>query len=286
MSILSSAKGFAGRALLFAKDKSPELCFVGGVIALIGAGYCLWNGKDKCRKILDDHKDSMAEIKEDETAEKCTPKQAKSRRFRTNMKTAVAFAKVFVPIALLSVGSVTLFGKSTAIYKGRYLASAAVIAEQNKQISALQGVLEGNLPEGKTIQDVLQEAGLDLGGPVYELWFDERSREFILGDYDANRDTLLRMIRVLTDKLHGEWAIYLNQIIKYMDLHTGNEHGTIGIDAGQIMGVSLSTNPEDGAVGEIDLGIDWEKTDFAEPILLRIRCDKTPLLGRIGMAKK
>lgn len=295
MSILTTVKGIAARGFMIVKDKSPELCFIGGVVAMAAAGYCLWNGKEKVKKALDERTDAMADIKFKEqmvndgelSPEEYPLKKAKSERFHTNMKTAVAFVKIFAPIVLLSVGSVALFGKSTSIYKGRYLASAAVIAEQNKYIKSLENqVVEstpGGLPEGMTLQEFL--ATLDLSGP-YEFWFDERSREFIDGNYDANRKTLLRMYRILNDKKRAEWALYLNQVIKYMDIHTGNEHSCMGTDLGQIMGFSMSKNPEDGAEETIEFGIDWDNTDFSKPVLLRFNCDKKPLIGRVGMAKK
>ena len=291
--LLTKARGLAGRAFLIAKDKSPELCFVGGIAAMVAAGYFVWNGKDKVRKALYDHKEAMAKIKEKEqqvkdgeiSIEEYPLKEAKRARFRTNMKTAVAFVKIFAPIVLLSLGSVTLFGKSTAIYKGRYLASAAVITEQNKYIKSLEDQIEGGLPEGKTLHDTLAE--MDLEGP-FEFWFDERSREFDVSEYahDTNKRTLLKMQRVLNDKLQAEWAMYGNQAIKYMDLHTGNEHSCIGTDAGQIKGWTLSENPDDGADGFIDFGIDWDNTDFSQAVLIRFNWDKKPLPGRIGMAKK
>lgn len=276
--LIQAGRHLAGKAIFFAKDKSPEICFVGGIACIIGAGYFLWNAKGKCAEVLEEYRKDMEPVKEMEKLvesgviplerHKEAISNIKKDRLAFGMKAAVAFVRIFAPVVLLTLGGFALFGKSTAIYKGRYLASAAVCAEQNRYIEELQKGEGGELKIPK--------------GP-YVLWFDERSREFVPGDAEGNKMRLIRAITYAEDKRRTEGACFGNQFIKFLDLHTGNER-IIGTQVGQIMGWSDSKNPEDGAAGYVDVGIDWDNTDFGEPILLIPNWDKTPLWNRCGMA--
>lgn len=295
--LINTAKSAASRVAFFMKDKSPELCFVGGVVSLIAAGYFVWNGKAKCEEAMKKHEERMKRIQELEEAVRkgaldpaeITPKEIKGQKRHYCMKTAVEFAKIFAPIAILTITSIGLFGKSTAIYKGRYLASAAVCTQQSKYIKQLEEQLgEDKVKELSTpVKD--PDTMVILAPPLSEapvFFFDCRSREWIDGDPEATKCNLKRLYNVANDLLRiNKKGIFLNQIVKLLDLHTGTDC-IIGTEQGQIYGWSMSKNPDDGADGYIDFGVDWDNTDFSQDVLIRFNCDKRPLLGRSGMSKR
>lgn len=292
--IIRAAKGMGARAVFLAKERSPELCFVGGVICILGAGYFTWNAKAKCEEVLKEHKENLERVKKTEEAvnsgeidpEKYTSKMARADRRHYMMKTAVAFVKIFAPIVLLTLGGFTLFGKSTLIYKGRYLASAAICAEQNKYIKQL----EEQIGEEK-LKELSPKSPEDEGKPGVlkkpnEFWFDELSGNFIEGDGFANKN-FLQMQEIFWDnKLQAEGAIFGNQVIKSLHLWTGSNK-IRGTKKGQNCGWTLSKNPRDGAAGHISFGIDWENAPlefFEKPVLIRLNWDATEIIDRAGLA--
>lgn len=288
-----------GKKTAFAlKDKSPELCFIGGVGALIAAGYFVWNGKAKCEEILEEHKKNMDRVKETEEAvrngdidpQEYTPKQAAADKRHYCMKTAIAFVKVFAPIVILTITSIGLFGKSTAIYKSRYLASVAVCAEQSKYIKQLEEQIGEEKLEDLKIKspDEPEDGERDPLIPPNSFWFDERSCNFVPGDPVANRTFLINMQNYYDDEVHHGVPVLGNDVIRALDIKTGNDpKAPQGTQKGQIMGWTNSKNPADGAAGFVDFGcFDIHKNvDFGEPILLTFNWDKTPIISRCGMSK-
>lgn len=303
--VLRPIKGAAQRALFFAKDKSPELFFIGGVVSMAAAGYFTWNGKAKCEKILDEYQENMKKVKEMEEAVKSGkvdpseygPKDAKRDRLYYGMKAAVGFARVIGLIVVLAGGSVLCFGRSTGTYKKRYLEGAAVIASQNQYIKQLEGQIgEEKLEEMKPKSPSEETDGetLSFSGP-FQFWFDETSHNFVPDDPEANRFFLWNAQQHLNDILElrtkngKNGAVTGNEQLEYLDIHTGNdENAPVGTQAGAIMGNSKSKNPRDKAAGYIDFGI-WginQNIDFGKPILLTMNWDATPVLSRSGMAKR
>lgn len=303
--IVTAAKSFGGRVAFKAKDKSPELFFIGGVVSMGLMAYKLWNAKTRCEEITEEYKQNIAKVEAmqervrqgDIPADKYTPKQATSDKRKYGMKAAVAFAKVIVPIALLGFTSIGCFGKTTTILKGRNAVSAAVIAKQNQRIKELEEVVgEDKLKE---IQPKSPKEETDKEKPItrppHTYWFDERSENFIKGDPESNRFFLSHAQDIWTDELHRRTkdgqvkaAILGNEVIQYLDIKTGNPDGIVGTQEGAIMGWSMSKNPEDQADGYISFGCFniHKDVDFGEPILLEFNFDATPVLGRSGMSKR
>ena len=286
------------------KDKSPELFFIAGVISMGGMAYCLWNAKTRCEEIKEEYHKNLEEVKKvedavrtgDIPADAYTPKQATSDKRKYGMRAAVAFAKVFVPIALLGLTSIACFGESTALWKGRYIASSAIIAKQSKEIQQLREMVGD-----EKLAEVQPKSPTEAGNkeeftPLssYSYWFDERSSNFIKDDPESNRFFLSHAQDIWTDELRRRTAdgtrpgaVLGNEVIQYLDIKTGNPDGVVGTQDGQIMGWSMSQNPNDHADGYISFGCFsiHKDVDFGQPILLTFNYDSTPVLGRTGMAK-
>lgn len=286
--VIRAAKSAGAKVVFFAKDKSPEICFIGGVAGVIAAGYFTWNAKAKCEKVLEEHRADMERIQEAlDTVDRYTIQDAKADKRRYGMKAAVGFAKIFAPIVLLTLGSFTLFGKSTLIYKGRYLATAAVCAEQNKYIKQLEaqiGKKKLEELEPKTLEEF--NSSDTLKSPT-SFFFDSNSKNFERGDGYANRLFLMLQEQYWNDKLQSEGVIFGNQVIKALDLCTNNKNKYVkGTKKGQTYGWSTSEDPAHGADGCLSFGVNYDLPDeyFEEGVLIKFNWDKTPILGRSGMS--
>lgn len=290
MNALKAIRGFGGRVAFQLKDKSPEIYFIGGVVSLAVGAYFLWNGKAKCEQITEEYEDHLKDIEQKLqwaqegiiTPDEYTPEDAKKDKRHYGMKAAVAYARVIGAIALFEVGGTVLCGKAVGKYRKRFLAASGVIAQQAQRISQLESMIDPEKIKEANPKSPFDELAFE--GP-FQIWFDERSRNFVPNNHQANKNFLWLALNYWSNRLDIEDAVFLNQIIKYIDAHTGSDQ-IIGTQAGQIMGVTKSKDPKHGAVGRIDFGIDWEHTDFSQPVLLTIPCDKTPILNRCGMAKR
>ena len=290
MNALKAIRGFGGKVAFKLKDKSPEICFVGGVVSLAIGAYFLWNGKAKCEQITEEYEANIEKIEERIrqvqegviAPSAYTPEDAKKDKLHYGLKAAVAYARVIGAIALFEVGGTVLCGKAVGKYRKRFLAASGVIAQQAQRISQLEGMIDPEKLKEANPKSPFDELAFE--GP-FQIWFDERSRNFVSGNPQANKNFLWLAMNYWNNRLDIDDVVFLNQIIRYLDAHTGSDQ-IIGTQAGQIMGVTKSKNPKHGAVGHIDFGIDWDHTDFSQPVLLTIPCDKTPVLSRCGMAKR
>lgn len=303
--VIRAAKGTAGRVAFIAKDKSPELCFIGGVISLGAAAYFIWNGKEKFQKVRHEFKTCMENVAEKEQMVRdgeidpaeYTPKDAKIERRRYTFKAIRAYVRVFFPILLLAFGGVGLMHKSVDIWKGRYVASAAVVAKQNEYIRELEDQvgeekLEELHPKSPT-EEAESEEDHKLR-PPHSYWFDERSKNFVKGNPEANRFFLAHAEEYFNDILcmrtqdgKKPGGILGNEMLEYLDIKCGSDE-IVGTQEGAVMGNTKSKDKKDHAAGYVDFGVFHtnKKVDFGQPILLTFNWDATPILGRIGMPKR
>ena len=298
---LNAAKGAVWRAGFFIKDKSPELCFIGGTISLVAAGYFLWNGKEKFKAVKEEYDKDVKDLKGDEILVReefekpdyLTPKMAKERKRKYTVKAIKAYIKVFFPILIFSVAGIGLMGNAVNILKSRNIAQAAIIAKQNEEIQRLKDATDEEKLEELYPKSPI-EGGEDSPLPPYTYLFGENSDNFIKDNPAANRFFVLGAQNYWNDQLeirtaHGTkpGGVLINEILEYMNIKTGNDKAT-GTVEGHLMGCTKSKNPKDKAAGYIDFGVfDIKKgIDFGKPFYITINVDATPIYDRMGLPKR
>ena len=294
----------------FVIEKSPELFFAGGVICLAAGAYGIWVARPKYEEALESHRSREERRKEAErTCPEYTPENSRQDRAHNWMKTAVEFGKIFGPPVICLTVAIVCFGKSTLIFKGRYLVAAAAFSQEAKWSAKLEEALGqekvDELRAGEKIElmnfgpgDYAESHDVyvkpDVVPPFTYEFSDATCGEFRKDDPEANRTFLDGMEKTLTNTLRRRATrdkpgyMFLNEVLTALDIHTAGDE-TI-TQEGQIFGWTYYDDPKlnekYGCDGFISFGYRGQQRfiDGNEPAaMLHFNCDKTPIIDRCGI---
>lgn len=286
----------------FVIEKSPELFFASGVICLAVGVYGVWTARPKYEEALEAHKEREDRRKEAErNCPEYTPENSRQDRAHNWMKTAVEFGKIFGPPVICIVASIICFGKSTLIFKGRYLVAAAAFSQEAKWSAKLEEALGPekvnelradkveifNELDGVSTSETLYFPAEDAPPFTYE-FSDETSGLYRKNDPEANRTLVDGMEKTLTTTLRRRvrkdkpGRMYLNEVFGAIDLSPDpNDPDEKESQEGQLFGWTLYDDPKlnekYGCDGFVSFGYDPQTG------LFHFNCDKTPIIDRSGI---
>lgn len=135
MKFLEVVKNNANKGLLIAKKHSPEILAVVGVVGVVTSTVLACKATTKIETIIDDHKEIMTAIREQEIGEEYSEEDRKKDTVITYTKTAVNLAKLYAPAVGLGVISLGCLLASNKILRKRNAALGAALIAADKAFS-------------------------------------------------------------------------------------------------------------------------------------------------------
>lgn len=272
--LMASVKKVASKTKMKVQKRSPEILLAAGIIGLVTSTVLACKASTKIGDILDDHQESMDEIKHgldnpDKLTEEYTPEDAKKDTTIVYVNTGVKFVKLFAPVAILGAASIFSILASHNIMNQRNAALASAYAavdhgfkEYRERVKDKYGdevdkemrfgtkaeninVIETD-EEGKDkkVKKAVNVVDRETAGD-YTFFFDELSPYWVK-DGDYNRTFLLAQQQYANDRLRARGYLFLNEVL--------SELGLPLTKAGQIVGWIYNPNNPSGD-NYIDFGI-------------------------------
>lgn len=260
-----------GRHMARLSAHSPELLMGLGVVCVVGAVVAAGVASRKIDEIVDEHVDETNRIHEAFDEEKklkdgsTYSKENKQKDLVvTYGQTALKFAKLFAPTAILLTVGIGCFIGSHHILNRKFLCVVAAYSQLEDSFNEYRGrvieeygeekdyMFRNGLreqkqtivdEEGKKKKEVVLSKDADIDGPagsVYSKFFDSASRYWKKGNPNANllyaKSQEMEWNRVFKNRAErGNGFVFLNEIYAAFDLpltHTGSICGWVWDDDG------------------------------------------------------
>ena len=243
-------KKFLARAVYSAKEHSPEILLVAGILGFVGTVVLACTETPKVDKVVKEYKKDMKDIN---TAVKAaelpyTPEEAKADKFKVAVQAGGKIVKTYAPSIILGTLSIASILASYRILNKRYIAMAGVAASLAKSFEAYRGrvrerygeeterELYYDLKKSEVVEDdgngnvtktELIQKGPLAGVPIYAKFFDEANAQ-----WNKNPSLNLMFLRGVeieaTQKLNENGFLLLNDVYDMLDIprtDLGNEVG-------------------------------------------------------------
>lgn len=248
----------AAMGMLKIRKHSPEILFGFGVVTFFGALGASYKAALTADEILEHHKKKMKDIRDaqkvaKENPEKYEYEETLVQRDKTSqmIKTGVGLAKAYAPVVVMGGLSIASFTASRHILNGRYLGMVSAYNAVSEAFSTYRNRVKDELGEdqdrhfryGATRQaiDVVDENGKkkkekeqqehintdQLKPGAGSIVFDQSSRY-----WDPNPTFSLAFLRNmqnrLTDRLHTNGHLFLNEVYDALDFPHTQEGAVLG----------------------------------------------------------
>lgn len=270
----SAVKTFAVTKLK-AKEHSPEILVITGIVGVVAAAVMACKATTKAGDILaetQENLDTIHKVQEDEAlAEKYSPEDCRKDLAIVYIRTGFKFAKLYAPSVILGAVSIASILASNHILRKRNVTLAAAYAAVNKGFKEYRArvverfgqevdkELRYNIQAKKFTETVTDENGnektvektVDISYPdtesQYARFFDEACRNWTK-DSEANLMFLRCQQATANDKLRAKGYLFLNEVYEMLDIPMTK--------AGQIVGwVYRPDDPNHAGDNYVDFGI-------------------------------
>ena len=261
----SVVKNIASKALFKVKNASPEILIGAGIVSIVAGTVLACKATLKADQVIDDHAKKMFAIEEakEKHPDSYTDKDELKDKVTTYTQTAVGFAKLYWPSALLMTGGVVCILSAHGVMKQRNAALAAAYAVVDKAFKSYRGRVVDELGKDKdyhfmydteyqtVTEEVIEEDGkkkkvkkeiqvakADHGEPSMYSRYYEKQEFRDDGTYTGssqwcqtptyNASHLALKYKVLNDQLRARGYLFLNDVYE--------ELGFPRTQAGQVVG--------------------------------------------------
>lgn len=303
-----SLSRFMGRVRLSMRNHSPQIMFIGGTIAMGAAIVEAFKARPKYDEVIEEYhqmtakQKRAAEIADDqEDGDEIYPAERRlgdkiHDGLVTGMKLAVVFGKV-IAFGGIALGCFFGYGR---IYRGWFVASAAVAEGATRKLKALEAATVAEVGKDK-MQDIkdrmfkeeaekrysvdedgkreIKDADVPTDHPSFIKWFDEANPDFKKGDPEANLSYLLNKCELLNIRLQAKGHLMANEVFQELKMQKTTWGQTYGIPA----------ENEDGTTNALDFGLYNGKdpaarnfvNGYEDVFLLNFNFDPKPIVGRV-----
>lgn len=304
-----SLSRFMGRVRLSMRNHSPQIMFIGGTIAMGAAIVEAFKARPKYDEVIEEYhqmaakQKRAAEIADDqEDGDEIYPAERRlgdkiHDGLVTGMKLAVVFGKV-IAFGGIALGCFFGYGR---IYRGWFVASAAVAEGATRKLKALEAATVAEVGKDK-MQDIkdrmfkeeaekrysvdedgkreIKDADVPTDCPSFIKWFDEANPDFKKGDPEANLSYLLNKLELLNIRLQAKGHLMANEVFQELKMQKTTWGQNYGI---------LAKN-EDGTTNVLDFGLYNGKdpaarnfvNGYEDVFLLNFNFDPKPIVGRVA----
>lgn len=262
----SVVKNIASKALFKLKSASPEILIGAGIVSIVAGTVLACRATLKADQVIDDHANKMYAIEraKENYQDSYTNKDELKDKVTTYTQTAVGFAKLYLPAALLMTGGVVCILSAHGVMKNRNAALAAAYAVVDKAFKGYRGRVIDELGKEKdhhfmydteyqtVTEEVVGEDGkkkkvkkeiqitkTDHSDPsMYARYFEKQQWNYDDGTYTGssqwcptptyNASNLILKCASYNDQLNAHGYLFLNDV--YDDL------GFPRTQAGQVVG--------------------------------------------------
>lgn len=297
---------FIGGMRLSMKKHSPELMFIAGTVSMGAAIVSAFKARPKYEEVIEWRRNELKarrraiEIANDmEDGEDKYPVENRvADRVAIGLKTGLKMAVVFWKTVAFAGAAVGFFFGYGRIYKGWFLASAAMAEATSKKLKALEAATLAEVGQEK-MQDIKNRVYKDAVEDHYDIdeegnrvasddtddkyrfckWFDEMNQWFKEGDPEANLNWLKAQLKVLNVRLQAKGYLLGNEIWEQLDMQKTEDGAIYGI---------LAKKP-DGTTNILDFGL-YDGRDpgarnfingYEDVFLIRPNFDERPIIDRI-----
>lgn len=274
---MKNIKGIAGKVVLNAKRKSPEIFLISGIVGMIGTCIVACRQTTKLSAIMEKAKEDKQNVDAIMNGEINVPEdmvygeeEAKKDLKTIKVRTAFEVGKLYFPAIVLGTASVLSLLNSHRILRGRNAALAAAYASLNdifkdyrKRVVDKYGVEEDqNLrygieteekerttvdkETGELKKEKVKEKTAQLKPSDYARFFDENNKYWSKSPF-ANLTFLKQVMNEENDKLRSRGYLFLNEV--YDDL------GFMPTKMGQVLGWIYDSSEDAPGDGFVDFGI-------------------------------
>lgn len=304
-----SLSRFMGRVRLSMRNHSPQIMFIGGTITMGAAIVEAFKARPKYDEVIEEYHQMAAkqkravEIADDqEDGDEIYPAERRlgdkiHDGLVTGMKLAVVFGKV-IAFGGIALGCFFGYGR---IYRGWFVASAAVAEGATRKLKALEAATVAEVGKDK-MQDIkdrmfkeeaekrysvdedgeriIKDADVPTDCPSFIKWFDEANPDFKKGDPEANLSYLLNKLELLNIRLQAKGHLMANEVFQELKMQKTTWGQNYGI---------LAEN-EDGTTNTLDFGLYNGKdpaarnfvNGYEDVFLLNFNFDPKPIVGRVA----
>ncbi len=234
------------------QKKSPEILIVTGVVGMVVATVMACKATIKASEVAETTKDALDDIHEAEekgatnAGNPYTKKDSQQDLVQVYTHTAVSYAKLYAPAAIMGAASITCILTSHRIQKQRNVALATTLAATNKAFKDYRGrvierfgeQVEKELRYNIKAQEITETVTDDKGKtktvkkvvdvPAVEGWdpskfspyaraFDETNPAW-LGNTEQNRFYLKARQAQATDMLRARGHLFLNEVYDMLNI--------------------------------------------------------------------
>lgn len=261
----SVVKNIASKALFKVKNASPEILIGAGIVSIVAGTVLACKATLKADQVIDDHANKMYAIEraKEDYKDSYSNKDELQDKVTTYTQTAVGFAKLYWPAAVLMTGGVVCLLSAHGIMKQRNAALAAAYAVVDKAFKSYRGRVVDELGKDKdyhfmydteyqtVTEEVIEEDGkkkkvkkeiqvakADHGEPSMYARYYEKQELRDDGTYTGssqwcqtptyNASHLALKYKVLNDQLRARGYLFLNDVYE--------ELGFPRTQAGQVVG--------------------------------------------------
>ena len=261
----SVVKNIASKALFKVKNASPEILIGAGIVSIVAGTVLACKATLKADQVIDDHANKMYAIEraKEDYKDSYSDKDELKDKVTTYTQTAVGFAKLYWPSALLMTGGVVCILSAHGVMKQRNAALAAAYAVVDKAFKSYRGRVVDELGKDKdyhfmydteyqtVTEEVIEEDGkkkkvkkeiqvakADHGEPSMYSRYYEKQELRDDGTYTGssqwcqtptyNASHLALKYKVLNDQLRARGYLFLNDVYE--------ELGFPRTQAGQVVG--------------------------------------------------
>lgn len=139
MKFMESVKHAAYAGMFKVKKASPEICMIGGIVGLIGAGVMACRATLKAQKVLPDAKFDAEEIHSDAEALVIDPETERRELAKVYLHAGARLAKLYAPSAVLAGLSAGAIVAGNGILRRRNMALAAAYASLDRFFKGYSG---------------------------------------------------------------------------------------------------------------------------------------------------
>ena len=261
----SVVKNIASKAIFKVKKASPEILIGAGIVSIVAGTVFACRATLKADQVIDDHANKMYAIEraKEDYKDSYSNKDELQDKVTTYTQTAVGFAKLYWPAAVLMTGGVVCLLSAHGIMKQRNAALAAAYAVVDKAFKSYRGRVVDELGKDKdyhfmydteyqtVTEEVIEEDGkkkkvkkeiqvakADHGEPSMYARYYEKQELRDDGTYTGssqwcqtptyNASHLALKYKVLNDQLRARGYLFLNDVYE--------ELGFPRTQAGQVVG--------------------------------------------------
>ena len=261
----SVVKNIASKAIFKVKKASPEILIGAGIVSIVAGTVLACKATLKADQVIDDHANKMYAIEraKEDYKDSYSNKDELQDKVTTYTQTAVGFAKLYWPAAVLMTGGVVCLLSAHGIMKQRNAALAAAYAVVDKAFKSYRGRVVDELGKDKdyhfmydteyqtVTEEVIEEDGkkkkvkkeiqvakADHGEPSMYARYYEKQELRDDGTYTGssqwcqtptyNASHLALKYKVLNDQLRARGYLFLNDVYE--------ELGFPRTQAGQVVG--------------------------------------------------